>query len=241
VEPEITKTVMHHRVTNSVLTRALLVTLATAKAVSRRVVAIGEAGAFHPTRPAIARIEASAHLTNLAEGTRSRAIAAETGVCLGIDALESTTLEIGLANAGVCLYVADFVVAHALVVDCAPAQALAGFHVAVSEAAAACVIGPAIAWIETATRFANESYGAAHGAIAAETRVGRCVHALRVADFEWRFAADPTNAARAAISAGAAVSVGRRNAPIIGDTRVWISFDRKLGVGRKLAGVVDRL
>lgn len=232
---------MHNRVTNSVLARALLVTLATAKAVSRRGVAIGEAGASHLACPAIARVEAFAHLTNLAEGTRSRAIAAETGVCLGIDALESTTLEIGLANAGVCLYVADLVVAHALVVDCAPAQAVAGFYVAVREAAAACVIGPAIAWIETATRFANESDRAAHGAIAAETRVGRRVHALRVADFEWWFAVDPTNAAGAAISAGAAASVGRRKASIIGDTRVWISLDWKLRVGRKLAGVDDRL
>jgi hypothetical protein len=242
VEPDVADTFVQPRVADSVRAGALLVTLAAGQAVPRDVIAIGEAGAPAAIRAAITRIEADTHLANLAEGTRIRAIAAEPGVGLSVDAVERTSLEIGLANAFMCLDIADLVVTHALVVDTAAPQAVAGFRVAVCEARATRLIDAAIPWVDTAPGRTDEPGRAAHVAVATEARVCRGVHALRVADLEWRLAVDSTCTARAtictaaacaAVSGTAATSVRRRHAAI------RIALDGKLGVRRKLARVAD--
>jgi len=172
------------RVARLVAARALRVVIATAEAVARGFVAIGESTAADPIGAAVARIQAGAGFAHLAKRTRGDAVATKTGIALGVHTVERTSFEPLQTDALMRFHVADLVVFDALQVVGASAKAVARGFIAIGESGASDPICAAVARIHTETRVADESTGTLGRAVAAVARVGLGVHAVETADGE---------------------------------------------------------
>jgi len=185
-------TFVKSHVAHLIVTRALQIVIATTEAIASGFITIGESTASNSVGAAVARVPAVTRLAHLAARARGEAIATKTGVALGIDAVECTSLEAGRAHTLVRVDVAKLVILDALLVVCASAQAITGDLVTIGKARAPNVISSAVAWIGTGTRFAHVAARTHGGAVTAVAGIDLRVDAFQFALGQGRLAIDAT-------------------------------------------------